>query len=196
MGLLQRLFGGDSPRPDPRPPVPVAATEDEQAIERYRYLLRTAPPDAIEQAHAEAFAQLTPQQRAMVLQGLSAELPDAERGAYGDRTDPQTLARMATRAELRRPGTLERTFGGAGMGGMGMGGMIGGSLLGSIAGTFIGTAIAHQLLGGYGGFAAGDTAGADPSGGPAEEGGTDYADTGGDAGDAGDIGGDFGDFDV
>ena len=33
---------------------------DEQAIARYRYLLRTAPPEAIEQAHAEAFAQLTP----------------------------------------------------------------------------------------------------------------------------------------
>ncbi len=32
---------------------------DEQAIERYRYLLRTAPPEAIEEAHAEAFAQLT-----------------------------------------------------------------------------------------------------------------------------------------
>ena len=82
---------------------------DEQAVERYRYLLRTAPPEAIEQAHAEAFAQLTPEQRRLVLEGLSEDLPPQERA---DRDDPQSLARMATRAELRQPGTLERTFGG------------------------------------------------------------------------------------
>jgi hypothetical protein len=28
---------------------------DQQAIERYRYMLRTAPPDDIERAHEEAF---------------------------------------------------------------------------------------------------------------------------------------------
>ena len=37
---------------------PAGSTADEQAIARYRYLLRTAPPEAIEQAHAEAFARL------------------------------------------------------------------------------------------------------------------------------------------
>jgi hypothetical protein len=29
--------------------------------------------------------------------------------------DPQSLARLATRAEVRRPGTMERTFGGMGV---------------------------------------------------------------------------------
>jgi len=42
-------------------------SEDERAIERYRYMLRTAPPDTVEEAHAEAFGQLTPEQRQMVL---------------------------------------------------------------------------------------------------------------------------------
>ena len=28
--------------------------DDQQAIERYRYMLRTAPPDDIERAHEEA----------------------------------------------------------------------------------------------------------------------------------------------
>src|SRR5688500_2071354 len=80
---------------------------DEQAIERYRYLLRTAPPETVEEAHAEACAQLSPEQRQMVLQELSRELPESERAAqYSD--DPRSLARMATRAEMRRPGTLER----------------------------------------------------------------------------------------
>ena len=47
--------------------------DDPRAIERYRYMLRTAPPDDIERAHAEAFAQLTPEQRATVLRELSRQ---------------------------------------------------------------------------------------------------------------------------
>ena len=44
-------------------PSQTAQSADEQAIARYRYMLKTAPPETIEQAHAEAFAQLTPEQR-------------------------------------------------------------------------------------------------------------------------------------
>jgi hypothetical protein len=76
-------------------------TADEQAIARYRYLLKTAPPEAIEEAHAEAFAQLTPAQRQRLLQELASDMPDAERNAAqraGD--EPRALARAATRAEL------------------------------------------------------------------------------------------------
>src|ERR671916_421873 len=98
-------------------------SSDEQAVERYRYLLRTAPPETIEEAHAEAFAQLTPEQRRLVLQELTQDLPERERAAgYAD--DPRSLARMATRAEMRQPGTLERTFGGMNAPGMGMGGLL------------------------------------------------------------------------
>lgn len=195
MGFLQRLLGETSPRPEPPAGAPVASSEDEQAIARYRYLLKTAPPEAIEEAHTEAFARLSPEQRAMVLQGLKSELPPAESGAYSNEADAGTLARMATRAEVRRPGTMERVFGGGGMGtgGMGMGGMFGGTLLSSIAGSFIGTAIAHQLLGGFGSplMGAGDAGDAAAGEGDAapDDGGADYAD---DAGDMGDIGG----FDV
>ena len=88
---------------------------DQRAIERYRYMLRTAPPDDIERAHEEAFEQLSPEQRRTVLQELSAQVPESEVG--GD--DPKSLARMATRAEMRQPGTMERTFGGAGAPGLG-----------------------------------------------------------------------------
>jgi hypothetical protein len=104
---------------------------DEQALERYRYLVRTAPPDAIERAHEEAFAKLTPEQRRTALRDLSAAVPEHERAA-GD--DPASLARMATRAEVNRPGTVERAFGGGG----GMLGGMGGTLLGSFAAGDIG----------------------------------------------------------
>ena len=116
---------------------------DEQAIERYRYMLRTAPPETIEQAHAEAFAQLNERQRRTVLEQLREATPERERAAArGD--DPETLARLATRAEVRRPGTLERVFGGAG--GPGFGGILAGSFLSSLAGTVIGSMIAREFF--------------------------------------------------
>src|SRR3954447_23537240 len=194
MGILDRLFGRrtpsagsysssppwGTPAPQQQPPGPYAnneqpssqqAARDAEAVRRYRYLLRTAPPEAIEQAHAEAFEQLSPDQRRQVLQQLSQQVPEHER-ARND--DPASLARMATRAELRQPGVLVQVlgpggygpgygrgygygggygggfggmggFGGGGMG-MGMGGMIAGSLLASVAGSFIGTAIADEFF--------------------------------------------------
>jgi hypothetical protein len=182
---------------------------DQQAIERYRYLLRTAPPEQIEQAHAEAFAQLTVDQRQQVLAQLAAAVPAGERPRTDD---PGTLARVATRAEIRQPGTLERVFGGpgggygqpgygqrgygqggygpaygGGYGGMGMGSMIGGSLLGTIGGLVIGTAVADALfdtgLGDGGLFGGGDEE-------AYAEGYQDGA--GADGGDQGDYGGDPG----
>jgi hypothetical protein len=136
MGIGDRSSGREAPQ------------GDEQAIERYRYMLRTAPPDVIEQAHQEAFAQLTDRQRRMVLEELQKAAPEYERKARaGGADDPASLARMATRAEVRQPGTIERIFGGAGgMGGAGMGGFLAGTFLSSLAGTVIGSMIAQQFL--------------------------------------------------
>ena len=143
MGLFDRIFGAA-----PRQPAATVPSDDEQAIARYRYMLRTAPPEAIEQAHTEAFALLTPEQRRLVLDQLRAATPEGQRDSTPVLSDPQALARYATRSEIRQPGTLERTFGAIpAAGGMGFGGMIAGSLLGSMAGTVLGTAIAQELLG-------------------------------------------------
>jgi hypothetical protein len=240
MGLLDRLFGrrrsahdqaydgyqaapqygGYQPPPAPQHTAPQGgAPTDQQAIERYRYLLRTAPPDQIEEAHAEAFAQLTPQQRQEVLVQLAAAVPSSERPRSDD---PRSLARAATRAEVRQPGTLERAFGGGfggggyggggyggggygrGYGGPGFGSMVGASLLGTVGGLVVGTAVADALfdtgIGDGGLFGGGDEeayaqgyedgAGGDYGGDP----GGDLAggaDPGGDFG-GGDFGGDFG----
>ena len=59
--------------------------------------------------------------------------------------DPRSLARLATRTEIRQPGAFERLFGGGG-GGTGFGGMLAGSLLASVAGTFLGSTIAHSFF--------------------------------------------------
>jgi hypothetical protein len=185
VGILDNLFGrNEDPKPSPvrQPGATSTQSGDEQAIERYRYMLKTAPPETIEQAHAEAFAKLTPQQRTMLLQQLSAELPEAERAAGAAKDDPQSLARLATRAEVRQPGTMERTFGGMGGRGMGMGGMMAGSFLSTIAGVVVGSAIAQAFLGDSGAAPHDAAQGEDSSG--------DMSD---DA--SADAGGDFGDFD-
>ena len=237
MGLLDRLLGRRR-APEPAPyggydgyatpapaPPPARATSgerapltDQQAVERYRYLLRTAPPDQIEEAHAEAFAQLTPQQRQEVLVQLAAAVPSSERPRSDD---PRSLARAATRAEVRQPGTLERAFGGGfgggggyggggyggggyggggygrGYGGPGFGSTLGASLLGTVGGLVVGTAVADALfdtgLGDGGLFGGGDEEAY--AQGHEDGAGADGGDYGGDPGGdfaAGADGGDFG----
>src|SRR5918996_3040827 len=110
--------------------------DDQRAIERYRYMLKTAPPDDIERAHEEAFARLTSEQRRAVLDHLAGHVPPSE--VTGD--DPRSLARTATRAEMREPGTMERAFGGAGAPGLGS------MFLSTLAGAFVGTAIADAFF--------------------------------------------------
>jgi hypothetical protein len=190
MGLLDRLLGRGGRDPDdhgyesePSQRGTTASTEDERALERYRYLVRTAPPERIEQAHEEAFAKLTPEQRRLALEQLSRQVPDEL--TRGD--DPRSLARLATRAEMRRPGTVERAFGG-GMGGMGVGGLgMGAGLLGSFATAFVGTLAAQAL---FTDLADGELFDGPQDGG--EDGDTGADDGGADVADTGDFGGDFG----
>ncbi|MDQ3652323.1 MAG: hypothetical protein M3458_19030 [Acidobacteriota bacterium] len=199
MGIFDKLFGSDEPQPPTSRRGAASSSTgqsgDEQAIARYRYMLQTAPPETIEQAHAEAFAKLTPEQRQLVLQNLSAEIPEAERATAKD--DPRSLARMATRAEVRQPGTMERTFGGMG-GGMGMGGMMAGGFLSSIAGVVVGSAIAQSFFGDSG-FGGGDEGGDHQHAGEADANQDSGDEMSGDANDSdmsdtGDFGGDLGDF--
>ena len=187
MGFLDRLLGR-STEPESRPRQDASASSraapgeltDEQALERYRFRVRTAPPEAIEQAHEQAFAKLTPEQRRMALRDLSAAVPEHERTGG----DPRSLARMATRAEMNRPGTVERAFAGGG----GMFGGMGGTLLGSFAAAFAGSLVAQSLFSEFGG----EAAAAEGDGGAEGAAGDAGGDTGG--GDFG--GGDFGGGDI
>ena len=183
MGLFDRLFGSDqqdAPAPAARPRSP-----DEIAVERYRYLLRTAPPETLEQVHAEAFAKLTDEQRTLVYRELS------QSGEQPRGTDAASLAQAATRSEIRQPGTLERSFQGPSFGAM-----VGSSLLGTVAGYVIGSALVSAFLPtDMGGTDASADAGAD-SDSSADASADSSADAGGDAGGFGGDsfggGGDFG----
>ena len=159
---------------------------DEQALARYRYMLATAPPEEIERAHEEAFASLTPEQRRQALQALAEHVPPGE--LRGD--DPASLARAATRAEVRQPGTIERAWGGnAGFG-------LGSWFLTTLAASFIGTAIAQSFFDNDPGPGAegSETGGSGDSGSEesAEGDASDTADAGFDDGGGDFGGGDFG----
>jgi hypothetical protein len=166
-------------------PAPNEQQTDQQALARYRYMLATAPPEQIEEAHEEAFARLTPEQRRQALSALALHVPEGE--IRGD--DPASLARAATRAEIRQPGTIERAWG---AGGAGFG--LGSWFLSTLAASFIGTAIAQSFFDNDSGSSdSGDSTGDGSSGDTTSaDGSTEEASWGGDASDGGDVGGDFG----
>lgn len=192
MGFLDRLLGRGNQSAAPLMPRGAASqprSQDEIAVERYQYLLRTAPPDAIERVHTEAFAQLTEEQRNFLFEKLSENSNSAERPTDAA---PSSLAKAATRAELQQPGSLQRAFGdqttgqsllSGSTGGPSFGSMVGSSILGSVAGYVIGSALVNTFMPPMDGGA--DASGADGAG------AGDFG--GGDLGGGGDFGGgDFG----
>ncbi|MEJ7748228.1 MAG: hypothetical protein WKF56_02935 [Candidatus Limnocylindrales bacterium] len=173
------IFGRrNQPQPEP------TKSADERALERYRYMLATAAPEDIERAHEESFARLTQEQRQQALQALAGHVPAGE--LRGD--DAASLARAATRAEVRQPGTLERAWGPGGGGGAGGGFGLGSWFMSTLAASFIGTAIAQSFFDNDPGSSA------EGDGSDASDGGDTGSDTGMADGDSagGDGGGDFG----
>jgi hypothetical protein len=134
---------------------PALSADHARALERYRHLLRTAPPAAIEQAHAQAIAQLSPEQRQLLLHQVGEMLPPYERALAGPaNATPQGIARLITRAEMRQPGIAERML--AAMpavgraGSLGLGSVLAASLLGSAVGVLVGSALAPSVAGALG----------------------------------------------
>lgn len=137
-----------STTPPPAPGAPAAAATmtdaDRAAIARYDYLMQTADPQQIERIHRDAFARLTPAQRAEVQARMNAELPSYEQPRSAD---PADLARAAARTEATQPGRMRSLLGRAG----GKAGLVGagvaaGGVLGVVAGGAIASAVALPLL--------------------------------------------------
>ncbi|MBP3977814.1 cation-transporting ATPase [Microbacterium sp. BLY] len=126
---------------------PRASAADRAAIARYDYLLQTADPHRIEQIHREAFARLTPAQRALVEERMRAELPAGERPRSSSADD---LARAAGRAEAMEPGRvrglLSRVRGASAGGAAVAAGGAAVGVLGVVAGGAVMSAVAAPLL--------------------------------------------------
>ncbi|WP_420362669.1 cation-transporting ATPase [Curtobacterium aetherium] len=130
---------GQAQHPGRRSGTP-SSEADRVAIAKYDYLLKTADPERLEQAHHDAFARLTPEQRQQVLQRLNAEVPQHDRSTDAS---PAGLARAATRGETSRPGTMRKVLGGAALGG---GALAVGGLAVAVAGGAVLSAAAGPVL--------------------------------------------------
>jgi hypothetical protein len=75
------------------------ASED-QTVRQYRYLLRTAPVDALQAAHHEALDRLSVDDRARILTAVQDGLVAGQRLGPGDTT---AIARLVSIGERRSP---------------------------------------------------------------------------------------------
>ncbi len=83
----------------------------QQTLDRYRRMVRTAPRETLERAHAQSFAELTADERRRLgreLLNAASATPALLDGSLND--EPSTLARIATRLERQQPGALERVL--------------------------------------------------------------------------------------
>ena len=141
MNLLEQLMGGGKRRSDWDDFVgryeqgpPWAGISDREALDRYEQVAPQLPPDLYEQSAQEAFARMSPQERAQFTQYLRQQaqqqqfdFPDLNQDGIDDRVqrDPGELARMTTRMRQQQPGGLGALLGG---GGGGMGDLLGNPL--------------------------------------------------------------------
>jgi hypothetical protein len=76
---------------------------EDQAVRQYRYLLRSAPSDALEAAHIQALSRLSEQARAGLLRTVQDVLVTGTRLTLADH---QAIGHLMTLGELRSPGVL------------------------------------------------------------------------------------------
>ena len=91
-------------RPAAAPPA-AQPEEEDPVVRQYRYLLRTAPGDALEHAHGEALSAVSPEDRATVLRTVQEQLVA---GLRLDADDVPALSRLVALGERRSPGALLR----------------------------------------------------------------------------------------
>lgn len=84
-------------QPDEAPPV------ERTELRQYRFLLRTAAPEALDALHREALLVLDPSVRAIILRTAQDRL---QTGRDLTVDDTRHLARLMTVAEVRTPGVL------------------------------------------------------------------------------------------
>lgn len=79
------------------------APAEDPVVRQYRFLLRTAPLDALEASHAQALARLDPMVRAALLRTAQEQLG----AGFGlDLEDTEQTARLVAQGERRSPGAL------------------------------------------------------------------------------------------
>ena len=153
--MTGKAAGEGSSRKSAKPPD--ASGEEARELARYKYLLRVAPPDVVEQVHRESFEALLLEQRERLFLRLRHDLSEAQRPTS---SEPAELARAAVAAHERDHGYLVRLLRRPGQGvseghtvpeqSDGSGGLLfAASVLGPVAATAVRSATATDSLVGF-----------------------------------------------
>lgn len=164
MDVLKNIFGGGTPDNYAQRAQryqqgyqggQLGGLSDQEVAERYQRTVQHAPPDVLEQAHAEAFSRLSPQEQQVVDRFQQANNDPQQPFQYPGFDSgqppysPVQMGGMARQASLQQPDLLQQVLGPGGalsnplakmaMAGVAamaaqrlMGGNQGGGLLGSI----------------------------------------------------------------
>ncbi len=105
---------------------PYDGISDEEALQRYHQIAPQLPPRVYEEAARDAFAQMSPRERAEFGRYLQQrtrqqgmDFPDLNRDGIDDRLqDPNFLAQVTGRMHQQQPGLLEQLLGGGALGGL------------------------------------------------------------------------------
>ncbi|GAC1386038.1 MAG: hypothetical protein NVSMB42_06200 [Herpetosiphon sp.] len=85
--------------------------------DRYRYMLRNAPPEVVDQAHQQMMQQLSPDQRQQLATQMYQSMPQQNMQQQFDPRqlvqNPQMMGQMMRQTEQQNPGILDQVFGGA-----------------------------------------------------------------------------------
>jgi len=130
--LLQQFMGGGQQQQEMQNFVqryeqgpPYEGFSGQEAMNRYQQVATQLPPDVYQQSAAEAFARMSPQERAQLTQHLRQQarqqgvnFPDLNQDGIDDRVqqDPNALAQLTTRMHQQQPGLLGQLLGGGGGG--------------------------------------------------------------------------------
>jgi hypothetical protein len=106
MALFRRHRRSAKPAPDAASAPPFGTDAEDVVVRQYRFLLRTAPLDALEAAHAEALPMLDRPQRSVMLRTAQDQLLT---GLRLEPDDVVPLAHLLTFGERRAPGTVLRS---------------------------------------------------------------------------------------
>jgi hypothetical protein len=126
MDMLQNVLGGQS-RQDISDFItryqtgkPWEGISDQEAVDRYSQVATQLPPDQFRQAAEQAFAKLTPEQRAELVrilqsnaqqQSVSTPALDQRNLPSSAQTDPGALASAATEIHEQQPNLLQQLLG-------------------------------------------------------------------------------------
>jgi len=124
LDFLQNLLGGGQQRQEYQDFVnryqqgpPQEGYSNQEVANRYNEVATRLPPDAYQQSAEQAFARLTPEQRAEFAQWLQTRAQQQNvavppMGPANQAPDASTLARMTTQVHEQQPDLLSQLLGG------------------------------------------------------------------------------------